>query len=254
MRVFRQQYKDRSGQTKESAKWYVELKDHNDAFKRIPGFTDKSATTELGRKLAKLASARVANDSPSAELIRWIEGLPVSLRNKLVDLGMVDGQSSVSGKRLADHCADFIQNLKDRGRTPDYCQLVQTRVQAVLDDCGFRQLNDIAADKVESFLAKLQAKGRSQQTANFYLVSLKSFLNWMVRNRRLTASPLAHLQGGNVQVDRRLERREVSDDEIRWLLTTVQSSKTDCGLTGWERSRCIRWRWGLDYGRQNLRV
>ena len=235
MRVFRQQYTDRNGQTKESAKWYVELKDHNDAYKRIPGFTDKSSTTELGRKLVKLVSARVANDPPSAELIRWIEGLPISLRNKLVSLGMVDGQSSVSGKRLADHLKDFNQNLKDRGRTPAYCQLVTTRVQAILDDCEFRQLNDIAADKVEGFLAKLQTKGRSQQTRNDHLTAMKNFLNWMVSNRRLTANPLSHLSGGNVKVDRRLERREMSEEEIRWLLVTVQSGKTIHGLTGWQR-------------------
>jgi len=235
MRVFRQQYKDRNGKTKESKNWYVEIKDHLDAYKRIPGFTDKSATTELGRKLVRLVAARISNDPPAAELVRWIEGLPSKLRAKIVELGLIDGQSSISGKRLADHLTDFSQNLKDKGRTADYCQLVTTRVQTILEDCGFCQLNDIAADKVEGFLARLQAKGRSQQTANFYLVSMKGFLNWLVRNRRLNSNPLAHLQGGNVLVDRRLERREVLDDEIRWLLNVARSGETIFKMTGFNR-------------------
>ena len=120
MRVFRQQYKDRNGRTKESAKWYVEIKDHHDSFKRIPGFTDKSATIEFGRKLTKLVAARTAHDPPSAELVRWVEGLPAMLRTKLVTLGLVDGHSSMTGKRLKDHLKDFEQNLKDRGLTPAY--------------------------------------------------------------------------------------------------------------------------------------
>ena len=223
MRVFRQQYTDRNGKTKESAKWYVEIKDHHDSTKRIPGFTDKSATIEFGRKLMKLVSGRTAHDPPSAELIRWIEGLPAILRAKLVKLGLVDGHSSMTGKRLKDHLKDFEQNLTDRGRTLAYRKLVTGRVGTILEKCEFQQLNDIAAERVESFLAKLRTKGRSQQTLNDYLVSVKTFLNWMVSTRRLSTNPLAHLQGGNVKVDRRLERRDLSEDEIRWLLTTSQS-------------------------------
>ena len=235
MRIFRQQYKDRNGETKESSKWYVQFKDQHEATKRIAGFTDKGSTAELGRKVCRLVSIRVAHDPLPAELIRWVEELPATLRNKLVELDLIDGQSSVSGKRLVDHLKDFTQNLKDRGRTAAYCQLVTTRVQSILDDCRFVQLNDIAADRVESFLAKLQSKGRSQQTRNDYLVAAKNFLNWMVSNRRLSANPLSHMKGGNVKVDRRLERRELGEEEIRWLLATVQSGKTIHGLTGWQR-------------------
>ena len=141
----------------------------------------------------------------------------------------------MTGKRFKDHLKDFEQNLMDRGRTPAYRKLVTSRVGTILEKCEFQQLNDIAAERVESFLAKLKTKGRSQQTLNDYLVSVKTFLNWMVSTRRLSTNPLAHLQGGNVKVDRRLERRELSEDEIRWLLTTSQSGKAVYGLTGKER-------------------
>ena len=235
MRVFRQQYKDRNGKTRESKNWYVEIKDHLDAYKRVPGFTDKTATTELGRKLTRLVAARIAHDPPSAELIRWLEGLPNKLRARFAELGLVDAQSSVTGKTLSQHLEDFEKNLKDRNRTPAYRQLVKTRIQSILDDCGFRQLSDISGVQVEGFLAKLKSDGLSQQTSNDYLTATKTFLNWMVSNRRLSVNPLAHLSGGNVKSDRRLERRELDEGEIRWLLSTTKTGNVVYGLTGWER-------------------
>ena len=65
MRVFRQRYKDRSGETRTSAKWYVEIKDHLEVSRRLPGFPDKSLTTELGRKLEKLVAARALGEPPA---------------------------------------------------------------------------------------------------------------------------------------------------------------------------------------------
>lgn len=64
---------------------------------------------------------------------------------------------------------------------------------------------------------------------------MKNFLNWMVRNSRLSTNPLAHMRGGNVKVDRRLERRELKDDKIQWLLNSSKSGKVVHGLTGWQR-------------------
>ncbi len=51
MRVFKQKYKARNGKTRDSTKWYVEIKDHNETVRRIPGFTDKKATDEFGREV-----------------------------------------------------------------------------------------------------------------------------------------------------------------------------------------------------------
>ena len=73
MRVFKQQYKSRNGKTKKSTKWYVELKDHNETMRRLPGFTDKKATQEFGRRLENLVAVRTLGDTPGPELSRWLE-------------------------------------------------------------------------------------------------------------------------------------------------------------------------------------
>ena len=67
---------------------------------------------------------------------------------------------------------------------------------------------------------KSQAK-KSQQTVNHYLRAIKQFTRWLVRDHRTDEDRLAFLQGGNVKTDRRLERRELNELEIQYLLQTV---------------------------------
>ncbi len=52
MRVFKATYKDRNGQPRESSKWYVEFADHRETVRRLPGFTDRKQTEELGARLS----------------------------------------------------------------------------------------------------------------------------------------------------------------------------------------------------------
>jgi integrase len=79
-------------------------------------------------------------------------------------------------------------------------------------------------------------RGRSVQTTNYYLSHLKSFCRWLAKDRRIAESPVAHLEANNVEVDRRHDRRELSDDELCRLLETARSSKrTLRGLTGEDR-------------------
>jgi integrase len=79
-------------------------------------------------------------------------------------------------------------------------------------------------------------RGSSVQTTNYYLSHLKSFCRWLVRDRRMAESPVAHLEAGNVEVDRRHDRRELTADELRHLLGKTQvSTRTFRGLTGRDR-------------------
>ena len=51
MRVFKAKYKSKNAGTKQTSKWYVEFRDHVERVQRIPGFTDRKQTEELGRKI-----------------------------------------------------------------------------------------------------------------------------------------------------------------------------------------------------------
>lgn len=235
MRVFRQKYTARDGSAKSSAKWYIEFRDHREVARRVPGYSDKGATRELGRKLERLAALRGAGDVPDAELLRWLESVPQELRDRLVKFDLIDGRSNITGKSLADHLADFRANMEHRSRTPAHTSLVVKRIESILADCKFRVISDISASRVQAYLAELRQRGLSPQTANHYLRAIKQFTRWLVTDRRATENPLLHLETVQAAGDVRCVRRELSSAELAQLLTATRNGPSRFGLTGWER-------------------
>jgi integrase len=130
---------------------------------------------------------------------------------------------------------DFERNLRDRGNTEAHCAGVTKRVSNTLAECRFGFVCDISASRVQSFLAELKKTGLAQQTVNHYLRAIKQFSRWLMRDHRANEDRLTHLEGGNVKVDRRIERREVSTEEIEWLLANTLSGPSRLGLSGQQR-------------------
>jgi integrase len=235
MRVFRQKYRSRDGKLAESSKWYVEFRDHREKVQRVPGYVDKGATKELGRKLERLASVRGAGDVPDAELLRWLETVPHDLRDRMVKLDLIDGRSNIAGRTLAEHVADFKANMEHRKRTAAHVGPVVHRTESILNGCGFRFVSDISASRVEAYLAELRDRGLSAQTVNHYLRAVKQFCRWLVTDRRATENALEHLEIGRTADDVRRERRELTEAELSALLSATRSGPSRFGLTGWER-------------------
>jgi hypothetical protein len=85
-------------------------------------------------------------------------------------------------------------------------------------------------------LAGRREAGMSTQTSNYYMVAAKGFTRWMIRARRLSSDPFAHLQGLNARTDRRRERRSLPlEDFARLLAATRSSQETIRRLTGADR-------------------
>jgi integrase len=92
-------------------------------------------------------------------------------------------------------------------------------------------------ETIEALRDRLIGNGFSIQTQNFYLGAVKQFSRWLVKNRRTSDNPLIHLQGSNVQLDRRHDRRALSDAELQGLLAATASSTVEWrGLSGRDRS------------------
>ncbi len=94
--------------------------------------------------------------------------------------------------------------------------------------------------KVQGFLATLRGQGLSVQTANFHLQAVKQFARWMVQDGRARESPIAHVKGGNVNVDRRHGRRAFGEVEFRRILETIRTGPTRFGITGPQRALLYR--------------
>ncbi len=238
MRVFRTTYKDSKGKTHEAAKWYCEFRDTNETIRRIPGFTSKAATAELGRNLEKLVGyAKASGGQSDPALAEWLVQLPQRIRDRLVIIGLLNAERAAVSKPLSDHLDDFRDALKAKACSSSYIALVTGRVRRIVEGCGFRFYGDISASKTMTYLDELRTdtdekRGISAQTFNFYLQAVKQFCRWMVKDRRATESPVTHLDGLNVATDRRHDRRALSVDELRRLLETTGNEPERFGMTG----------------------
>ena len=141
-------YNDRQGRKKESSKYYVEIKDHLERVQRIPGFTDKKASMEFGRKLEKLVSFRIADERPTGDMGRWIESLPFSIRNRLIQKGILIGRCALSSRPIKDHIQGWKIALKSKGNTPGHVQEEVARVTRIYTTCKFHYWSDISATKI----------------------------------------------------------------------------------------------------------
>jgi integrase len=245
MRVFKATYRDRKGKQQESAKWYVEFRDHLERVKRLPAFTDKSQSEAFGRKVERLVACRANNEPTDPELSRWVETLPQSIREAMARIGLLELSRAAAIKRLAAHLDDFEAAILARGKTAKHAELVTKRARTLFEGCGFKLWSDVQGAKVETHLAALRESrddepGISAQTSNFYLAAAKQFGKWMVREGRATRSPLEHLKGMNVADDRRHERRALSADELRRLVAAAHDGPEVLGMPGPERALLYR--------------
>src|SRR5262249_34976165 len=111
------------------------------------------------------------------------------------------------------------------------------RLTAVLDECRFVLCADVQASAVVEFLARLRQKGKSVKTANEYLAAVKGFTRWLWRDKRTVVDVLAGLSKlANAETDVRHARRDLSPEELEWLLLTARdSNRSFRGLTGLDR-------------------
>ena len=179
----------------ESAKWYVQYKDENDEWQRQPGFTDKDATLQLAADLEKRVERRKA--------------------------GLSDPELEQQALPLLSHLDDFEDFLKAKENTDKHVQQTCNRVRRMLDGCKFVLWRDVNPDAVVRWLAQQRNAGNMGiKTSNYYLASLKEFMEWMIPNRA-KQNPLAGTKGLNTETDIRWERRPLSADAFARLVAAA---------------------------------
>lgn len=243
MRLFKSTYRDRSGKTRETAKWYVEFRDQHEITRRVSAFSNKRATEELGKNIEQLVSYHLATGGQIDPALQcWITDLPKRTRDKLVSIGLIRGERVAVTRPLREHLHDYEKALQSKGNTEKHVAHSLARIQRVFDGCGFVYLGDISASKVQNFLRGLRdgEEGMSIQTSNYYLGALKAFCRWMVKDGRAPTSPLDHLSKLSAETDEKRKRRALSADELRLLIATASGNGTKSELPGKRRALLYR--------------
>src|SRR5262249_29141042 len=141
----------------EAAKWYVEFSDHLEHTRRLPAFTSKSASEEMGRNLVRLVEYyKATGGQTDPGLQTWLNTLLLQTRRKLVSIGLIPGERMAAGKPLLEHLEDWKLALQARGNTNAHVELAAGRVRRIVEGCKFQFPAEITAGRVQTFLHHLR--------------------------------------------------------------------------------------------------
>ncbi len=222
--------------TKQAATWTLELTLHNSRRARFAGMKDRRATEALGRMIAKLSEARGSGADLGRDVLRWLEGIPPRLRDRLMALDLLDRDHAARGMPLSEHLDHWTEHLRAKGTTAKQTRLLRSRCEKVFDRCGWTWWSECNARQAEQCLTELRGAGMSLRTSGFYRQALRQFARWMLVNRRAVENPFDALPSMNPATDPRHERRALTDDEVTRLLRATRAAVKRFKMSGTERA------------------
>ncbi len=175
--------------------------------KLVKGYTDRQATEQLAARLEK-AKAQGSE-------------------------GLEDPYKAHRKRRLSEHVADWIAELRQLGRDDVYIRLCEFRMGRLIEECAWGTLANISADDfirwretATSTVGTAKEKGSNvkpmgARTQNHYLETLRAFCRWAMRRKRTAAHPLAEVSPVETAGQLRRQRRALTEDEITALLAAV---------------------------------
>jgi integrase/recombinase XerD len=193
-----------------SAKWWGRYRDALGTEKRVPLAKDKSAAQSMLNELVK--------------------------KVELEKAGRLDPFEAHAKRPLTEHVDEFEQYLVDKGVTDKQVYTARSQVEKIIRRFRWSTVSDISANDVQGFVGDLKRQGRSAQTCNHYLKSVKQFSRWLTRDRRCPEDVLSHLSRMNVRLDRRHDRRALSGEEFSRLIEAARSGPVIESIPGEDRA------------------
>jgi len=181
----------------ESATYYAQFRDHAGVVQEVPtGCRDESA-----------ANMKLQEFLREDTLIQ--RGLLTPTESRL---------SSERTGKTADHLAAYLQSMRASGRSAVHVSDTDQKVTRLIADCEFHRLKDVNRESMEDWLLTRSGQGMAPRTRNAYLQSIRGFLNWCIETSRLNANPLSKVTKADEKVDRRKQRRAMTETELSHLL------------------------------------
>ena len=148
-------------------------------------------------------------------------------------------------RKLLGHLEDFVADMRRRGKSEKYLANLEHRGGALIAECGWGSVKDVSADSFQSW--RRERDKLSAKTVNDYLEAFRCFFNWLIKNGRVQANPLASVEKVKVVEDETRRRRAFNDEEMRQLLSVVPAERKAIYLmavhTGLRRSELASLKW-----------
>ena len=209
--------------------------------KTVKGCKDRAATEALARKLEADAMLRREGiiDVRTGQYAK-AEARPLVVKD-------------AEGKVIDGHLADYHAALLAKGVTRDHADLVRTRANKVLRLAKAERISQLSPSAVQGAVAAVREKGLSLATCNDTLRAIKQFSRWLWRDGRAREDVLVHLTGYNVALDRRHDRRALTDEELARLIAAAEGGPAVMGMAGPDRAMLYRVAVGTGFRANELR-
>ncbi len=140
-------------------------------------------------------------------------------------------------KPIKEHLDAYEKHLKTKSVSKSHASGVRCKLRRIVDACRWKNVAQIKRTEVEAFLSDLrELHGVGIQTVNHYLQVVKSFLNWLTINEMLIRNPLLGMAKLNARLDRRHDRRALSEEEFSLLIRAAETGPPSWGLIGPDRA------------------
>ncbi len=134
-----------------------------------------------------------------------------------VKAGVADSSELFVARRaeepIESHVKAFIATFRG---SPAHRKDTERNINAIIGWLKWKTLSDLTRESLEEWLAAETKKAvpRSARSMNAYQVSIVSFCNWCVNNKRLRFNPFARISKANEDADQRRPRRALTEDEF----------------------------------------
>ncbi len=137
---------------------------------------------------------------------------------------------------LVQHLAAFHEHRVVKGLNATRIANTKSRLGRLAEECGFRRLADCSAEGLTRWLNRQHANGMSAGNRNEFRQELVGFGNWCVETHRLSVNPFSKVPKADAKIDRRRQRRSMTEAELVKLLDVA------------------RWRPLAEYGRESTKA
>jgi len=157
-----------------------------------------------------------------------------------------------AAKLMTHHLDEFAADLKAVGRSKGYVYNTRRLVSRLLSECGWSVPSDVTVDSFVAWRAKPPRDAKrgnvlSPKSLNEYLGHANALLNWMKRQGRIAANPLAAVAKVEQRGREVRKPRALSDAEVTSLLAAAGERRTlylTALLTGLRRGELRQLQWG----------
>lgn len=171
--------------------------------------------TDHTGKLAQ-KSTKTRDKKTAAQILAYWETESAKRISGMIDPS-VERIQKQSLRPIDDHKAEWIRSLESKGNAEVHTDRHASRLQAIIDYCGWIIAADITPESLDRFTASLRMRNRSNQTVAHYVQAAKQFTRWLTRTNRLSRNPLETSTKPNPNADRRRIRRMLLPAEWIWL-------------------------------------